>query len=67
MRTNTDRHDEDKYDLCGLRVTVQEAYELLENYSDEDVRKLLFNGGICLGLYLKLRTYFFKRLNNGRI
>lgn len=52
-----------RYSLAGLKVTVNEAYEILEMYSDEDLFNLFCSGAISNELFLRMSIYLLKRIN----
>lgn len=52
-----------RFNLAGIDVTVNEAYEILELYSDEDLFNLFCSGSISNELFLRMSIYLLKRIN----
>lgn len=54
--------------LAGLMVDEDEAFELLELYTDKEICELLCSGAISTELFLRMRIYIFNRINkNARL
>lgn len=60
--------DDRNFMLAGMKVSVDEAFELFEMYSDNEICVLLCNGAVSTELFLRMRIYLLNRINkNARL